>query len=176
MDFLSNIKILHIRLFCTLWKDTNVINHLIFHRFKELIWKKQHIVIKPSWPESSLGRWFKKDPKHTDIIIKWSLRESEIILMNEAAATIYTRLTATAESLLIIPKVNSHMRFSPWVKSLRLWGFMIQNQQYQLSTIKMFFVFCFHHKFSSFICYDKESWVLTKFLKIYWYDAVLSLH
>ena len=91
------------------------------------------------------------------------------------AATIYTRLTATAESLLIIPKVNSHMRFSPWVKSLRLWGFMIQNQQYQLSTIKMFLVF-FHHRFSSFISYNKESWVLTKFLKIYWYDAFLSLH
>ena len=30
------------------------------------------------------------------------LRESETILMNEAAATIYTRLTATAESLLIM--------------------------------------------------------------------------
>ena len=44
----------------------------------------------------------KKAPTHTYVIIKWSLRESETILMNEAAATIYTRLTATAESLLIM--------------------------------------------------------------------------
>ena len=79
--FLSQIKIFHIRSFCTLWKYTNVINHLkscemywLFHRIKESIWKKnKSIVIKPSWSESSLGRWFKKAPKPTDIIIKWSL-------------------------------------------------------------------------------------------------------